>query len=38
MKGRSDNNLAQKLADFAIKKGSQDNISITIIFFLENLI
>lgn len=36
-KGRSDNNIAQKLSDHAIEKGSTDNISITIIFFLDNI-
>ena len=36
-KGRSDNNIAQKLSDYAIKKGSTDNISITIIFFFDNM-
>jgi hypothetical protein len=35
-KGRSEFNLAQKLADFAIEKGSQDNVSISILFFPEN--
>jgi len=37
MKGKSEHNLASKLADFAIKKGSTDNISVTIIFFTDNL-
>jgi hypothetical protein len=35
MKGRSENNIAQKVAEEAIKKGSQDNISIMIIFIQE---
>jgi len=37
LKGKSDNNLAQKLADYAILKKSADNISITIIFFSDNM-
>jgi serine/threonine protein phosphatase PrpC len=37
LKGKSDNNLAQKLADYAIKKNSLDNISISIIFFVDNM-
>jgi serine/threonine protein phosphatase PrpC len=37
MKGRSDNNIAQKLAEYAIDKGSLDNISIQIIFFSNNM-
>jgi len=37
MKGRSDNNIAQKLSDYAIEKGSTDNISVQIIFFDNNL-
>jgi serine/threonine protein phosphatase PrpC len=37
MKGRSENNIAQKLADYAIEKGSLDNISVQIIFFTDNM-
>ena len=37
LKGRSENNIAQKLADYAIKKGSTDNISVSIIFFVDEL-
>ena len=37
MKGKSENNIANKLADYAIEKNSTDNISIYIIFFIENL-
>lgn len=37
LKGRSENNIAQKLAEYAIKKGSLDNISVNIIFFIDNL-
>lgn len=37
-KKKSALNLAQKLADYAIFKGSTDNISLTIIFFMDNLI
>lgn len=37
LKGRSENNIAQKLADYAIKKGSTDNISISILFFADEL-
>lgn len=37
MKGRSDNNIAQKLAEYAIEKGSLDNISVQIIFFDDNM-
>jgi serine/threonine protein phosphatase PrpC len=37
MKGRSDNNIAQKLAEYAIEKGSLDNISVQIIFFTNNI-
>jgi serine/threonine protein phosphatase PrpC len=37
LKANSENNLAQKLADYAIEKGSNDNISIIIIFFIDNL-
>lgn len=37
MKGRSDNNIAQKLAEYAIDRGSLDNISIQIIFFSDNM-
>jgi len=33
IKNKSDKNLANKLADYALKKGSKDNISICIIFF-----
>lgn len=33
LKGRSEMNIAQKLADYSIKKGSTDNISVMIIFF-----
>lgn len=36
-KGRSENNIAQKLADFAIENGSKDNISISIMFFPDNI-
>jgi serine/threonine protein phosphatase PrpC len=36
-KGRSDYNIAQKLADHAIKQGSTDNISVSIIFLSDNL-
>lgn len=38
MKGKSENNIAQKLADYALKKNSKDNISIYILFFTDNLI
>jgi serine/threonine protein phosphatase PrpC len=37
LKGKTDNNIACKLADYAIQKKSQDNISVTIIFFTDNL-
>jgi len=37
MKGRSENNIAQKLAEYSIDKGSMDNISVQIIFFSENM-
>ena len=37
LKGRSDYNIAQKLADYAIKKGSLDNISVHIIYFVDNI-
>ena len=37
MKGRSDNNIAQKLSEYAIDKGSLDNISVQIIFFPDNM-
>jgi serine/threonine protein phosphatase PrpC len=37
MKGRSENNIAQKLAEYAIEKGSLDNISVQIIFFSDNM-
>lgn len=37
LKAKSEYNLAQKLAELAIKKGSEDNISITIIYFVNNL-
>ena len=33
MSGNSNNNIAYLLANYAIKKGSTDNISIIIIFF-----
>lgn len=35
-KGRSECNLAQKLAEFAIENGSKDNVSISILFFPDN--
>jgi hypothetical protein len=38
MKGRSDNNIAQKLSEYAIEKGSLDNISVQIIFFSDNML
>ena len=37
MKGKSDNNIANLLADYAIKKKSTDNISIYILFFVDNI-
>jgi len=37
LKGKSEYNLAQKLADYAINRGSKDNISVTIIFFMDNM-
>lgn len=37
LKAKSENNLAQKLAEHAIYKKSADNISITIIFFTNNM-
>jgi len=37
MVGKSDNNIAQKLAEYSIAKGSQDNISVVIIFFQDNI-
>ncbi len=37
LKGRSENNIAQKLADYAIKRGSSDNISVSIIFFADEM-
>lgn len=37
MKGKSEKNIACKLADYAIAKGSTDNISVIIIFFMNNL-
>lgn len=37
MKGKSDNNIAQKLAEYAIEKDSKDNISVYIIFFIDNI-
>jgi serine/threonine protein phosphatase PrpC len=37
LKGKSEYNIAQKVAELAINKGSQDNISITILFFVDNL-
>ena len=37
LKGKTDNNIAYKLAEYAIHKKSQDNISVTIIFFTDNL-
>jgi serine/threonine protein phosphatase PrpC len=36
-KAKSENNIASKLADYAIKKKSADNISVSIIFFTNNL-
>ena len=34
LKGKDEkNNIAKKLADFAIKKGSSDNVSVIIVFF-----
>jgi serine/threonine protein phosphatase PrpC len=36
-KGRSEYNIAHKLADYAINKGSTDNISVMIIFFSDNM-
>lgn len=38
LKAKSDNNIAQKLADYAIFKKSTDNISVTIIFFTNNMV
>lgn len=37
MKGRSENNIAQKLSEYAIERGSLDNISVQIIFFSDNM-
>ena len=37
LKGKSNQNIADLLANFAISKGSQDNISIIIIFFMDNM-
>jgi serine/threonine protein phosphatase PrpC len=37
LKGRSENNIAQKIAEYAIKKGSLDNISVNIIFLMNNI-
>jgi serine/threonine protein phosphatase PrpC len=37
LKAKSDNNIAQKLAEYAIQKKSTDNISITIIFFTDKM-
>jgi serine/threonine protein phosphatase PrpC len=37
MRGKSENNIAQRLADYAIKKKSLDNISIIIIFLADNI-
>ncbi len=36
-KSKSEQNIANKLAEYAIKKGSKDNISLYIIFFTNNL-
>jgi serine/threonine protein phosphatase PrpC len=37
-KGKTDNNIAYKLADYAINnKKSKDNISVIIIFFIDNM-
>lgn len=38
LKSKSETNLAQKLGDYAIAKGSQDNISVSVIFFTDNFI
>jgi serine/threonine protein phosphatase PrpC len=35
--GKSEINIAQKLAEYSITKGSQDNISVVIIFFQNNI-
>lgn len=37
LKSKSNNNIAQKLAEYAIYKKSTDNVSITIIFLIDNL-
>jgi serine/threonine protein phosphatase PrpC len=37
LKSKSEANIAQKLGDYAITKGSQDNISVSIIFLTNNL-
>lgn len=37
LKAKSENNIAQKLAEYAIEKKSTDNISITIIFFADKM-
>jgi serine/threonine protein phosphatase PrpC len=36
LKGRSENNIAMKLAEYALDKGSEDNLSIIIIFIDES--
>jgi len=36
-KAKSEQNIANKLADYAILKGSNDNISLYILFFVDNL-
>jgi serine/threonine protein phosphatase PrpC len=36
-KAKSEQNIANKLADYAIAKGSKDNISLYILFFTDNM-
>lgn len=38
LKAKSEFNIAQKLAEYAINKGSSDNISLIILFFIDNML
>lgn len=37
LKAKSEFNIAQKLAEYAVNKGSGDNISLTILFLIDNI-